>query len=313
MSIRHLALAFSLALCGPALADAPRVVADIAPVHSLVARVMEGAGSPGLIVQPGASPHEYALRPSEAAAVQDADLVFWIGPELTPWLSGALDTLAPGADVTALLEAEGTTQLPLREAALFDAHDPHHDHDEAHDHDDSHGDHAHGDTDPHAWLAPANAAHWLDVIAARLSEADPENADLYRANAATARDDLDTLTAEVTATLAPHRGARFVVFHDAYRHFEHAFDLPASGAITLGDATAPSPARLAEIRERIAGEGITCVLAEPQFNPGLVATVVDGTEARMGVIDPLGADLEPGPALYPQLIRNMASTLADCL
>jgi zinc transport system substrate-binding protein len=303
---------------GAAIADVPRVAVDIAPVHSLVARVMERVGTPDLIIRPGASPHEYSLRPSEAAALQEADLVFWMGEGLTPWMEDAVVTLAADASVTTLLEAEETTLLEFREGALFEAHD-HGDedvHEDGHDdhdaHDDDHG-HDHGAHDPHAWLSPRNAGTWLNLIAAELSEADPENAEVYVANAAAAREEMEALTAEVNATLDPVRGGNFIVFHDAYRYFETDFDFPAAGAISLGDASGPSPSRIAEIRDRVRAEGIDCVLAEPQFNEDLVATILDGTDARTGVIDPLGADLEPGPALYGQVIRNMATTLAGCL
>ena len=324
-------LPFSLVttlLGGTALAEVPRVVADIAPVHSLVARVMEGVGTPDLIVQPGASPHEYSLRPSEAEALQDADLVFWVGPDLTPWLSDAIGSLATGASATELLEADGTIQLESREGALFEAHvhggEEHEDHADGdhedhaeNEHDDhaghDHADHDHGAHDPHAWLSPQNARTWLNVIAGQLSAADPENAGTYFANAAAGQADLDAVDADVVAMLEPVRGGRFIVFHDAYQYFESAFDFPASGAISVSDASDPSPARIAEIRDRIASENIDCVMAEPQFNPGLVATVLDGTTADTAVLDPLGSDLEPGPALYPQLIRNLASTLAGCL
>ena len=356
-------------LGGTALADVPNVAVDIAPVHSLVARVMDGVGTPSLIVQQGASPHGYSLRPSEAAALQDADLVFWIGEDLTPWMEGAVETLAEDAAVTTLLEADGTTLLDFREGALFEAHDhgdhEDHDHDEHaeaeeashddhdhddhdhdhgddhaeaedaahddHDHDHDHGDdhahddhdhdhghddhagHDHGEHDPHAWLSPRNASVWLNVIAGQLSAADPDNAGTYFANAAAAREEMEALSAEIAATLEPVRGGSFIVFHDAYQYFETDFDFPASGAISLSDASDPSPARIAEIQGRIQAEGVDCVLSEPQFNPGLVATVLDGTEAKTSVIDPLGAELEPGPALYPQLLRNMAATFAECL
>ena len=133
------------------------------------------------------------------------------------------------------------------------------------------------------------------------------------ANAAAAQEDLSALTDELATMLAPVRGGRFIVFHDAYQYFEHAFDFPASGAISISDATDPSPARLAEIRARIRDEGVDCVLTEPQFNPGLVATVLEGSTAETAVLDPLGATLAPGADLYPQIIRNMARTLADCL
>ena len=124
---------------------------------------------------------------------------------------------------------------------------------------------------------------------------------------------MEALSAEVSAMLDPVRGGSFIVFHDAYQYFESDFDFPAAGAISISDASDPSPARIAEIQGRIRAEGIDCVLAEPQFNSGLVATVLDGTDANTSVIDPLGASLEPGAALYPQLIRNMADTLAECL
>lgn len=408
MSRILLPLSLSAALMGgTALADAPSVAVDIAPVHSLVARVMAGVGDPDLVIPAGASPHHYNLRPSEARALQDADVVFWIGEDLTPWLENAVENLAEGASVTALLETEGTILHDFRENALFEAHDhgdhdehghdehaehddhedhdhdheehaehkdhedhdhehmeakadahDHHDHEEhaehdhdkhdheehadhdhdehdheehaehdhdkhdheehaEHDHDEhdhhNHEEHAHGAHDPHAWLSPANATTWLNVIAAKLSAADPDNAGAYFANAAAAKGEMEALVAEVSGILEPVQGGRFISFHDAYQYFEVDFDFPASGAISLGDAADPSPARIAEVQGRVRNENIGCVLAEPQFNPGLVTTVLDGSDANTAVIDPLGASLEPGADLYPQLIRNLATTLADCL
>lgn len=324
-------------LAGTAMAEVPQVAVDIAPIHSLVAQVMQGVGVPSLVMPPGASPHQYSLRPSEAAALENADLVFWVGPELTPWMEGAVGTLAEDADVTTLLNLDGVTRLAMRETALFEAHAhgaDDHDHDHEHDaaadgHDHDHEEHAeagehdddhdhghgggHGASDPHAWLLPANAAAWLDVIAAKLSAADPGNAGAYFANAAAAKADLQTLSDEVNAILDPARGQRFIVFHDAYQYFETAFDFPSSGSISISDAVNPSPARIAEIQRRVADEDIGCVLSEPQFNAGLVATVMDGTAANTAVLDPLGSNLEPGPDLYPLLLRNLATTLADCL
>ncbi len=317
MSIKRASLsAIATLIGGTAMADVPNVVVDIAPVHSLVARIMEGVGTPSLIIPAGASPHEYSLRPSEAATLQDADIVIWMGEYLVPWMEDAVETLAPDAGVMTLLEADETMLLDFREGVLFEAHD----HDDAHadDHDDhaeddGHDGHHHGAHDPHAWLSPKNAAAWLNLIAAKLSSADPDNTGAYYSNAGAAQAEMDALSAEVNKILTPVRGRSFVVFHDAYQYFETDFDFPASGTISLGDATDPSPARIAEIQQQVRDEGIECVLAEPQYNSGLVTTVLDGTKAKTGVIDPLGVDLEPGPTLYPQLIRNMATTLADCL
>jgi zinc transport system substrate-binding protein len=261
--------------------------------------------------------------------LQNANLVFWIGPDLTPWLTDTIKTLAPDAAVTALMEVDGTIKLEFREGALFEAHaheddddhvdEAHDDHDEEARHDDhddeetGHEGHGQGAHDPHAWLSPQNAMTWLNVIAGQLSAADPDNAGAYFTNAAAGRTEMEALIGEVIATLDPVRDGQFLVFHDAYQYFEMDFDFPASGAISIGDASDPSPARIAEIQDRIAEQGIDCVLAEPQFNPGLVATVLDGTEAGTGMLDPLGSDLEPGPALYSQLIRNLSTALAGCM
>ena len=291
------------------MADVPNVAADIAPVHSLVSRVMDGIGAPKLVVQSGASPHGYRLRPSEAKALQDADLVFWMGEELTPWLDGALKTLASKASITTLMDQEGVILHDFRESVLFEAHD-HSDHDDEKDHDD-HDDH--GGHDPHSWLSPENAKLWLNIIASKLSVSDPENAATYFMNAAAGQTEIEEMITEVSATLKPVQSGKFVVFHDAYQYFENDFDFYASGAISLSDASDPSPARVAKIQKRIRDEGIQCVLAEPQFKRGLVATVMEGSEATASVIDPLGADLKTGPKLYTQLIINMAKTLRNCL
>ena len=326
MSKNFISLAAGMAMIGGvAMSDTPKVAVDISPVHSLVSRVMHGVGTPDLIVQAGASPHGYTLRPSEAKALQDAQMVFWMGESLSPWMEGALDTLSRDATIITLLERDETILLEFREGALFEEHD-HDDHgDEKHDdhgdekHDDhgdekhdDHGDHGHGSYDPHAWLSPDNARIWLNLIASQLSIVDPENAGTYFANAAAGRLEIEALKAEVNSLLEPVRGKKFIVFHDAYQYFEEAFKISASGAISLGDASKPSPARIAEIQGRIEEESIDCVLSEPQFNKGLVATVMAGSNANTNVIDPLGVGLKPGPNLYNELIRDMTKILVDC-
>jgi zinc transport system substrate-binding protein len=320
----------AILLSAPALAEVPSVAADIAPVQGLVARVMDGVGEPALIIQQGASPHEYSLRPSEAAALENADIVFWIGESLTPWMAETVETLAGDATVVELLDVPGTVTLPYRTGATFEAHDHgdhdhDHDHDHgddhAHDHDHDHGeDHAHDDhghshdgLDPHAWLDPENAKLWLDAIAAELSAADPANAAAYAANAAAGRAEIDAASAEAAATVAPLKDGGFIVFHDAYQYFEARFGLAAAGAISLSDASEPSPARIAEIQGVVADLGVVCVFSEPQFNAGLVATVMDGSAAKTAVLDPLGTTIEAGPGFYPALIRQLSASMAGCL
>jgi zinc transport system substrate-binding protein len=309
--MRNTLLALPL-LLAPAHAPALDVVASIAPVHSLVAQVMEGTGAPRLLLPPGTSPHDHALRPSEAAALQGAEVIVRIGPSLERWLEGPLEALATEARVVTLVDVPGLTLLPVREGAAFEAHADAGDgdsHDGA-DHDEAH---AHDATDPHVWLDPQNARLWLAAIAGALAQADPANEALYHANAARAQAALDTLAAGIEARLAPLRGRPFVVFHDAYQYFERRFRIEAAGAVALSDAAAPGPARIAAIRARLIETGARCVFREPQFRSAIVETVAEGTGARTGVLDPLGAGLDPGPGLYGALLAGLADGLADCL
>ena len=292
-------------LSGMVSADVPQVTTDIPVTHSLVTRVMAGIGTPDLIVNRGASPHDYSLRPSNAASLEAADLVFWINSELTPWLEGALKTLAADAKVIELMDAKGSTVLPFREGATFETHSHRHKHDE--------DEHATVNVDPHGWLDPYNGKTWLDVIATELSKIDPENTDIYFDNVSQGKTDIDAVISEIDATLAPFRGTNFIVYHDAYQYFERRFDVLAAGSISMGDVSDPSPARIAEIHQTVEELDMTCVFSEPQFNPELVATVVDGTKARARVIDPLGTRLTLGADLYLNLLRNIAQTMASCL
>jgi zinc transport system substrate-binding protein len=305
--MRLFGLLIAAALLLPArVAAGPEVVVSIAPVHSLVARVMQGAGAPYLLLPPGRSPHDYALRPSDAAALERAALVFWVDPVLERWLERPLATLAAGAHVVRLSATPGLTRLAWRSGEAF----------EVHDHGDGHGEVAAGagsELDPHLWLDPENAKVWVDAIAAALAVADPDNAALYHANATAAHAELDALEARIDTRLAPVRGRPFIVFHDAYRYFERRFGIPAAGAVALDDARPPGPARLARIRDHIRTTGAHCLFREPQFHSPLIETVAEGTGARIGVLDPLGSELEPGPALYPAMLAALADGLARCL
>ncbi|MFD2739940.1 zinc ABC transporter substrate-binding protein [Sulfitobacter aestuarii] len=305
-------------------AQVPQVATDIAPVQSLVAQVMGELGTPDLVIPANASPHGYAMRPSEARSLAGADLVVWIGPELTPWLAEPIDTLAGEAAQLGLMAQPGTQVLTFRDGAGFGAHAAHgvtvpeaqneagHDeeeHDVAHDHDG----HGHDGIDPHGWLDPRNAALWLGVIADELSRLDPDNSETYRGNAAAAQEALAVLEAEIAADLAPHGSVPFVVFHDGYHYFEDRFGLQPLAAITAGDAARPGAARISALRAEIAAAAPRCAFSEPQMNSALLETVVAGQAVNIGKLDPLGARLTPGAALYPELLRAMAAAMAECL
>ncbi|WP_341212178.1 zinc ABC transporter substrate-binding protein [uncultured Limimaricola sp.] len=293
-------------LATPALAESPRVVVDTAPLHSLVARVMEGAGTPDLLLPPGGSPHDAALRPSDARRLSQADLVIWTGPAFLPWLSDSLAALAPEAETLAMLEVSGWERLPLRHDPAFETeHEGHEEHE-----DDTRGEDG---TDPHAWLDPKVAAVWMERLAATLAEADPENADLYRDNASTAIEADAALSDRIAERLGPLSGRPYLVPHDAYQYFERRFALPAAGALALSDASAPGPARISSLRDTVEAGGIVCVLSDPETPADLVALLREGTSAATAPTDPDGLLLTPGPDLYPALIEGLADALQDCL
>ncbi|NWO55486.1 zinc ABC transporter substrate-binding protein [Chromohalobacter israelensis] len=315
-------------MMSPAAASAavPSVAVDIPPVYSLVDRVMGDLGTPSLLIQQGASPHRYDMRPSEAEALENADAVFWIGEDLTPWLAHAMNTLGDDALGIELMDLPETQTLAYRQGATFEPHqhdDGEHDHAHSHDHGHSgdHGghdhDHPHGHShegqNPHVWLDPRNAQAWLDVIADELARLDPAHADTYRNNARLGKDELNTLTKALQQQLANASSANFIVFHDAYQYFEHRFDVHAAGAISLGDARKPSPSRIAELHTLVDTHDIDCVFSEPQYNPELVKSVFGDTGVNTSiVIDPLGTDLALGDDLYPNLMHKLADAVSQC-
>lgn len=300
---------------GQAMADAPKVIASIKPIHSLVSQVMAGVGEPGIIVDGAGSPHTYSLMPSKAAELQEADVIFWVGGALEPFLVKPVETLGAEAKVVELAKAPGVTLLPYREGGPFETH-AHEEH--AQGHDESHAEADHHDegrdeADMHLWLDPQNAKALLAEIEEVLSTADPENAERYEQNVKSAIAGIDALQAEIEAEIARVKGQPFIVFHDAYQYFENRFGIPASGSITVSPEVAPGAHRVAEMREKVERLGAICVFAEPQFEPKIINTVIEGTKARSGVLDPEGADIPNGPELYGTLLRNIAKSLRNCL
>lgn len=326
-----LATAVPLALATPSLAF-DGVVASIKPVHSLVAGVMEGVGEPSLLVEGSGSPHAYSLRPSQARKLEEAKLVFWVGEGLETFLPDALQSLASDAQTVALKETAGLKLLDYREGGIFKEHDDEekeherehagerHDpqetgSDEHHHHaqGDDHSGHEHGGHDMHIWLDPDNASVMIDMIASTLSAEDPANASAYAENAAAMRARLAELDESIATTLEPVSDRPFLVFHDGYQYFEKHFGLEAAGAITVSPEADPGAARIAEMQEKVRELGATCVFSEPQFEPRIVEVVAEGSDARSGVLDPLGSDIETGPDLYFTLMQNLARSFASCL
>ncbi|GAK70950.1 zinc ABC transporter substrate-binding protein [Agrobacterium rubi TR3 = NBRC 13261] len=299
---------------------APNVVVSIKPIHSLVAAIMQGVAEPELIVDGGASPHTYALKPSNARAIEGADVVFWVGDGLEKFLEKPLHSLAGKATVVELDDAKGLEKLRFREGGPFEGHDhgEHEGHDhsaeagDAHSHEDGH-DHEEGEYDMHLWLDPANAKAMAVEIEKTLMTVDPANAKTYQENTKTLVDNLDVLDKEIAETVAPIKDKPFVVFHDAYQYFEHHYGVKTAGSITVSPESIPGAERIKQIHAKVKELNATCVFAEPQFEPKLVNVVIEGTQAKSGTLDPEAATLEAGPDLYFKLMRGIATSLKDCL
>ena len=304
-------LATTILSAGGSLAQAEvKVVTSIKPIHSLVSAVMVGVGEPSLLVKGAGSPHTYSLKPSQAKQLQEADLVFWMGHDLEAFLENSIESIATNAKSVPLMEAHGLTKLEFREGGAFEDHADHDDHKkDEHGHDD----HGHAETDPHVWLDPVNAKALVHEIEEALIETDPANAAAYEANAETMMSRLDDLVAEIDTVLEPVKGRGYVVFHDAYQYFETRFGVSAIGSITVSPEVLPGAERVAKLQNKVRDLGATCVFSEPQFEPKLVVTITENTNAGTGVLDPLGTSINDGPDLYFTLIRNMAVSLKNCL
>ena len=314
---------------GPATADDElRVVASIKPVHSLVSAVMAGVGEPHLIIRGHSSPHTFTLRPSDAAALENADIVFMVGDTMETALAGPVDVLAGHARVVRLVDAPGLVLRPMREGGVFEDHehdshghageedrDAHDDHEDEAMHRDDHAEDMddHAPFDMHVWLDPINGWTLARAIAGALAEIDPANAATYNANVDALLHRLEDLTSEIAQEVAPARGLPFIVFHDGYRYFEDRFGLSVAGSVVISPERAPGARRISELREKVSELGVVCVLDEPQFDKRLVRTVIEGSDVRAGTVDPLGSSVEDGPELYFALLRNMAAAFKDCL
>ncbi|WP_072090561.1 zinc ABC transporter substrate-binding protein [Candidatus Pelagibacter communis] len=377
-NIKKIPLIFSilsiLAFFTPANAEI-KVVASIKPIHSLASYLMDGIAKPDLIVDGYASPHGFAMKPSHAKMLQNADLIFWVGEDLENFLEKPLSSIAKKAEKIELIEIKGLQVLKFRERNIFDGHDhddhghddhgkkeddhddhghddhgkkeddhddhghddhgkkeDDHDHDDHgkkeddhdHDHDDhgkkeddhddhghdDHDGHAHGEFDPHIWLDPINAKAMLNEMAEHLIENDPKNEAKYKSNLAKALQEIDKLTIDVMTDLSSSVSS--IVFHDAYQYFEERFNVKVLGAFTVNTDVMPGAEQLAEIREIIEHDKVACVFSEPQFNPDIINAVAKDMKIKTGVLDPLGATLNPGKNLYFNLIRNMSASFKGC-
>lgn len=312
---RHLGMlaAIGLVLAGAsARADELKVVATIKPIHSIAASVMAGVAEPKLLVDGAASPHTFTLKPSDAKALGAARVVFRVSDGLEPFMIKVIRSLPKSVEVVTLEKVPGLTLLEMRSGGTFEDDDHGHAHGKSSKHSHAH-DHDKNAIDGHLYLDPANAMLIATHMAAVLSKAHPDSAARFKANADAFVGEMRALMAELEAQTKPLAGRPFIVFHDAYQYFENRFGLEAAGSVTVSPDIAPSARRLSALRRKIGSLKAVCVFSEPQFEPRLVATITEKTDARRGVLDPLGVAIPAGAAHYPSLLRNLAASFETCL
>lgn len=285
------------------------VVVSSKPIHALVAEVMKGVGTPKLIVDGAQSPHSFVMRPSDAQKLSQADVFFRVSEALEPFTAKLVRALPPNVTVSTLAEAPGVNLLQRRAGGPFEI--------QGHRH--SHGarkhatDASHDAYDAHVWLDPDNAKAMVRAIAATLAQRDASRADRFEANATALAGRLDALKASLRAELAPLGQRPFVVLHDAYQYFERSFGLNAIGSIFVDPDEQPSAKRIADLRRKVSDLSAVCIFAEPNHQPKIVASVTEGTPARMAMLDPEGITIESGPDLYFRLMQQLATAMKQCL
>jgi zinc transport system substrate-binding protein len=281
----------SMTIAGTAKAEAPlRLVASIKPIHSILSALTEGVAQPELLIKGQASPHGFSLKPSEARLIAEADLLFWVGPSLEGFLKKPVASLG-AKRVIALQNLSG---MKLRQG--------------------EHGGHGHEhEIDGHLWLDIDNMRLFLREAAKLIGERRPAATERLTTNLRSLETKLSNLDEELRTAIAPLKGKPYIVFHDAYGYFEASYGLKSVGVVSVNPERRPSAKKLSDLKRRIDTSGAVCVFREPQFDAAFALTLIARTKARIGTLDPLGADLTDGPELYFQLMRKLAAGFTECL
>ncbi|MCB1851594.1 MAG: zinc ABC transporter substrate-binding protein [Gammaproteobacteria bacterium] len=308
-----------MALSAPSLTmAAPEVVVSIKPVHSLIAGVMAGIGVPDLLVRGSQSPHNLHLSPSDVRKLSRADLVLWVGRGLESALAKVLLVTVGESRILTLISLPGMQLLPLRQGGVWDRHSHTENSDERGGHEAVQQEGGHNasperNANSHIWLSPFNAGRIVETAVAALSRIDPENSDQYRRNGGAVLARIHRMDLAIGQRLSAVSGMPYVVFHDAYAYFEHHYGLNAVGTVTVNPEHLPGARSIQQLRSRIQSLGARCVFSEPQFEPGVVRTLLEGSEARAGRLDPLGVEIPAGPDAYFIMMEKLADALLDCL
>ncbi|RLM09388.1 zinc ABC transporter substrate-binding protein [Gibbsiella quercinecans] len=311
--LRNALLASALMVAGSASAA---VLTSIRPLGFIASAIADGVTETEVLLPDGASPHDFALRPSDIQRLRAADLVIWVGPDMEAFLTKAVAPL-PANRQLAISELAAVKPL-LMKGDDDDDHEHHHDHGEAadnhaehdHDHDDGHH---HGAYNLHVWLSPEIAKLTAIAIHDRLLELMPQNKDKLDANLRQFENLLTQTDKNVVNMLTPVQGKGYFVFHDAYGYFEKHYGLSPLGHFTVNPEIQPGAQRLHQIRTQLVEQKAVCVFAEPQFRPAVINAVAKGTAARSGTLDPLGMGIALGKDSYGNFLRALSNQYVSCL
>ena len=293
-------LSFSFLISYSSLNAEVKVVTTIKPIHSLVAGVMDGLGSPSLIVDGSNSPHNFSLKPSHAKMIEDAEIIFWVGEDLETFMIKSLESIANNATKVSFMDLDNITKLKFKEENIL----------EVEGYDDDHDKHADGEFDAHIWLDPKNAIEIVNEIAKTLSLKDPNNKNVYYSNAEKLNHSLNELIKKINLSI--NKDARFIVFHDAYQYFEKRFDVSSAGALILNEEALPSAKKVSEIHKIIKKQNINCIISEPQFNPNIIKSIAQDSSILTRSFDPLGSSFDTNKNLYFEMILSLSNSLKDC-
>ena len=296
-------LSFSFLISYSSLNAEVKVVTTIKPIHSLVAGVMDGLGSPSLIVDGSNSPHNFSLKPSHAKMIEDAEIIFWVGEDLETFMIKSLESIANNATKVSFMDLDSIIKLKFKEENILEVEGYNDDHDD-------HDDHADGEFDAHIWLDPKNAIEIVNEIAKTLSLKDPNKKNVYYSNAEKLNHSLNELIEKINLSI--NKDARFIVFHDAYQYFEKRFDVSSAGALILNEEALPSAKKVLEIHKIIKKQNINCIISEPQFNPNIIKSIAQDSSILTRSFDPLGSSFDTNKNLYFEMILSLSNSLKDC-
>ncbi len=260
------------------------VAASIRPLHSIVASIMQGVGSPALIVTHSQSPHHASLKPSQANIIAKADLIFWIGPELETFLQKPIHSTTGQAETFQLSKVAGI-QISL----LFQ-----------------------GQPDPHVWLSIENANAIARFATDKLIEADPPSAKIFRKNLARFQLDMGILQFDLETILESRKNHHFLVYHDALGYLEHKFQFHTRTINTGNEEITAGARQIVAIGKLMQSRNFQCLLVEPNINVSAIISLAKDNKIPVAVLDLMGSELLAGPDLYGQLMRDLATTIADC-